>query len=283
MSEALIFSIEEFSVFDGPGIRTTVFLKGCPLRCEWCHNPEGQSFSNSIVRSTNGCVGCGECLRRGETVDGIFTFTERSIANCPQNLLRYAAKKYTAEELCDKLSKNFAILNGSGGGITFSGGEPLANYEFLLECLALTKGKVNRAVQTSGYASQEVFRSVLWECDYMLYDLKLADEELHKRYTGVSNEKILRNFATLSKSDKPFVVRMPMIPTVTDTDENIRGIAEIVAKNGVKYIELLPYNKLAGAKYPLVGREYCPSFDGNVEPQMRIELFAEYGIKAVKM
>ena len=283
MSEALIFSIEEFSVFDGPGIRTTVFLKGCPLRCEWCHNPEGQSFSNSIVRSTNGCVGCGECLRRGETVDGIFTFTERSIANCPQNLLRYAAKKYTAEELCDKLSKNFAILNGSGGGITFSGGEPLANYEFLLECLALTKGKVNRAVQTSGYADAEIFGKVLGECDYMLYELKIADEELNKRYTGVSNEKILRNFATLSKSDKPFVVRMPMIPTVTDTDENIRGIAEIVAKNGVKYIELLPYNNLAGAKYPLVGREYCPSFDGNVEPQMRIELFAEYGIKAVKM
>lgn len=283
MKEALVFSIEEFSVFDGPGIRTTVFLMGCPLRCEWCHNPEGQSFSNSIVRSTNGCVGCGECLRRGESVDGKFTFTERSIANCPQNLLRYAAKKYTAEELCEKLAKNFAVLNRSGGGITFSGGEPLANYEFLLECLDLTKGKVNRAVQTCGFASPEVFESVLGACDYMLFDIKLASDDLHKRYTGVSNTNILKNFATLASSGRSFVVRVPMIPTVTDTEENIHGICAILLNNGVKYVELLPYNKLAGAKYPLVGREYCPSFDGSTEPQMRFEIFEKYGIKAVKM
>lgn len=283
MAEALVFSIEEFSVFDGPGIRTTVFLKGCPLSCEWCHNPEGQSFSNSIVRSTNGCIGCGECLRRGETVDGQFTFTDSSIVGCPQNLLRYAAKKYTAEELCDRLSKNFAILNGSGGGITFSGGEPLANYEFLLECLDLTRGRVNRAVQTCGFASCGVFESVLDACDYMLFDLKLADEDMHRRYTGVSNTNILKNFATLASSGKSFVVRVPMIPTVTDTEENIHGICAILLNNGVKYVELLPYNKLAGAKYPLVGREYCPSFDGSTEPQMRFEIFEKYGVEAVKM
>jgi pyruvate formate lyase activating enzyme len=283
MSEALIFSIEEFSVFDGPGIRTTVFLKGCPLRCEWCHNPEGQSFENAIVRSTNGCIGCGECLRRAERVDGCVRFTEDGIANCPQNLLRYSAKEYTGEELTALLSKNFAILNASGGGITFSGGEPLANAEFLLECLDLTEGRVNRAVQTSGFASQEVFERVLDRCDYMLFDLKLADGDMHKRYTGVSNQKILSNFATLAKSGKNFVVRMPMIPTVTDTEENIRGICEILLKNGVKYVELLPYNKLAGAKYSLVDREYMPSFDACAESNMRFDIFAEYGIKAVKM
>ncbi len=283
MTEALVFSIEEFSVFDGPGIRTTVFLKGCPLRCEWCHNPEGQSFSNSIVRSTNGCLGCGECLRRGETVEGKVAFTESSIVGCPQNLLRYAAKKYTAEELCHKLSKNFAILNASGGGITFSGGEPLSNHEFLLKCLELTKGKVNRAVQTCGFAAPEVFEKVLDACDYMLFDVKLASDDLHKRYIGVSNQSILKNFATLAASGKEFVVRTPMIPGVTDSEENIRGIADILMKNGVKYIELLPYNKLAGAKYPLVGRDYCPSFDGSVEPRMGLEIFSEYGIEAVKM
>ena len=283
MAEALVFSIEEFSVFDGPGIRTTVFLKGCPLRCEWCHNPEGQSFSNAIVRSENGCLGCGECLRRSETVDGKSVFTQSSIEGCPCNLLRYSAKSYTAEALCDHLSKNYAILNASGGGITFSGGEPLANHRFLLECLSLTRGKVNRAVQTCGYADAAVFKQVLDECDYMLFDLKLADESLHKRYTGVSNQKILNNFASLAASGKSFVVRMPMIPTVTDTEENVREIAEILVHNGVKYIELLPYNKLAGAKYPLVGREYAPDFDGNAEPQMRIDIFAKYGIKAVKL
>ena len=283
MAEALVFSIEEFSVFDGPGIRTTVFLKGCPLRCEWCHNPEGQSFSNAIVRSDNGCLGCGECLRRAESMNGKPVFTQSSIEGCPRNLLRYSAKSYTAEELCAHLSKNFAILNSGGGGITFSGGEPLANHLFLLECLSLTAGRVNRAVQTCGYADAAVFKQVLDECDYMLFDLKLADESLHKRYTGVSNQKILNNFASLAASGKSFVVRMPMIPTVTDTEANVRQIAEILVANGVKYIELLPYNKLAGAKYPLVDMEYRPSFDGSMEPQMRSDIFIKYGIESVKL
>ena len=210
-------------------------------------------------------------------------FTDDSIKNCPKNLLRYVAKSYTSEELCAHLSKNFDILNGSGGGITFSGGEPLANHDFLLECLRLTSGKVNRAVQTSGYADTDDFERVLNQCDYMLFDLKLADEEMHKRYTGVSNRKILQNLAALAKSGKNFVVRMPMIPTVTDTEKNVCQIAEILVQNGVKYIELLPYNKLAGAKYPLVGREYKTSFDGSREPQMRLDIFAKYGIEAVKL
>lgn len=283
MEKGLVFSIEEFSVFDGPGIRTTVFLKGCPLRCEWCHNPEGQSFSNIIIRSDNGCIGCGECFRRAETVDGKKVFTQSSIEGCPRNLLRYCAKSYTSEELCMHLSKNFAILNSSGGGITFSGGEPLANPNFLLECLSLTKGRVNRAVQTCANAAPEVFKKVLDECDYMLFDVKLASEEQHRRYTGVSNRLILQNLATLAKSGKSFVIRSPMIPGVTDTEENIRGIAEILVENGIKYIELLPYNKLAGAKYALVDKVYNPSFDGSVEPCLRFDVFAEYGIEAIKL
>ena len=283
MSECLVFSIEEFSVFDGPGIRTTVFLKGCPLRCEWCHNPEGQSFSNAIIRVENGCISCGECLRRGEIADGKTVFTEDSIAGCPRNLLRYVAKKYSSEELCSHLSKNFAILNASGGGITFSGGEPLANSDFLLECLSLTRGRVHRAVQTCGYADPIVFEKVLAEADYMLFDLKLADDAAHRKYTGVSNRAILRNFATLQKSGKAFTVRVPMIPSVTDTEENVRGIAEFLAQNGVERVELLPYNKLTGAKYPLIGREYNPSFDGSLEPNMRFETFAGFGIEAVKL
>ena len=283
MSECLVFSIEEFSVFDGPGIRSTVFFKGCPLRCEWCHNPEGQSFSNLILRTDNGCLRCGECVRRAEIKDGKPIYTESSIAGCPQNLLRYAAKRYTAEELCATLSKNIAILNAGEGGVTFSGGEPLSNHEFLLECLEILRGKTHRAVQTCGYAASEVFKKVLDECDYMLFDVKLASEEQHRRYTGVSNRLILQNLATLAKSGKSFVIRSPMIPDVTDTEENIRGIAEILVENGIKYIELLPYNKLAGAKYALVDKVYAPSFDGSVEPCLRFDVFAEYGIEAVKM
>ena len=283
MEKSLVFSIEEFSVFDGPGIRTTVFLKGCPLRCQWCHNPEGREFSNMIVRSPNGCLSCGECVRRADTSSGKIIYTKSSIEGCPVGLLRYCAVEYTSEELCAKLAKNIAILNSSGGGVTFSGGEPLANHGFLLECLRMLSGKTSRAVQTSGYASSEVFGRVLEECDYMLFDLKLANEETHKRYTGVSNKPILENFTTLAKSGKSFVIRMPMIPSVTDTVKNVEGVAEILEANGVKYIELLPYNKLAGAKYALVGEKYTPDFDGGAEPDMHFEIFEKHGIKAVKM
>lgn len=283
MEKCLVFSIEEFSVFDGPGIRTTVFLKGCPLRCEWCHNPEGQSFDNFVIRSQNGCISCGECARRAECIDGKTVFGDDSIAHCPQNLLRYCAEEYTSDALCDKLTKNFAILNSSGGGVTFSGGEPLSNHNFLLECLKKLKGKTNRAVQTSGFCSEEIFKRVLEECDYMLFDVKLIDDTLHKRYCGVSNERILKNLQLLASSGKGFVIRMPMIPEVTDTAENVRAVANTLRENGIKYIELLPYNKLAGAKYPLVGREYAPSFDGGADVEMRIEIFEEYGIRAVRM
>ena len=283
MSRALVFSVEEFSVFDGPGMRTSVFLCGCPLRCEWCHNPEGQSFKNHIVRSPNGCTKCGECIKRASVIDGKRVFSEESIKNCPNNLLRYCAVEYTPESLCKKLEKNFRILNAGGGGVTFSGGEPTSNSEFLLDCLKLLEGKTNRAVQTCGYCSPELFSKVLDNCDYMLFDVKLIDDGEHKKYTGVSNENILKNFKTLVSSKKDFVIRTPLIPTVTDTEKNIRGIAELLSLHGVKYIELLPYNKFAGSKYQLDGRVYAPSFDENVPVALRHEIFAEYGIVSRKI
>ena len=277
---ALVFSIEEFSVFDGPGIRTSVFLMGCPLRCEWCHNPEGQGFENFILRSPNGCVECGNCLRFAVNADGRTIYTEDSIKNCPNALLRYCAKEYTAEELCAVLEKNIPMLNASGGGVTFSGGEPTSSPEFLLECLSLLKGKTNRAVQTCGYCSPSVFAKVLDNCDYMLFDVKLVDESLHKRYTSVSNSVILQNFRTLASSGKDFVIRTPLIPGVTDTEENLRSIATLLEQNGINYIELLPYNKMVGSKYQLVGKVYAPSFDESTPVTSRTELFREYGIQA---
>lgn len=279
MSKALVFSIEEFSVFDGPGIRTSVFLKGCPLRCEWCHNPEGQSFENFILRSPNGCAHCGSCEKYSQEREGKRVYTEDSIKSCPNNLLRYCAQEYSAEALCARLEKNFSILNASGGGVTFSGGEPTSSSEFLLECLTRIEGKVNRAVQTCGYCSEAVFARILENCDYMLYDIKLVDDDKHKKYTGVSNDKILKNFKTLAQSGKDFVIRTPLIPTVTDTEENIRAISELLSENGVMYIELMPYNKMAGSKYLLAGEKYSPSFDESVAVQTRLEIFESYGIK----
>ena len=283
MSSALVFSIEEFSVFDGPGIRTTVFTMGCPLRCQWCHSPEGQGFENFIVRSPNGCVNCGNCIKYAKNfpcdpMDNI-VYSEDSIKNCAENLLRYCAVEYTHEALCKKLEKNFKILKKSGGGVTFSGGEPTSNPVFLLDCLEFLDGKIHRAVQTCGACSQELFLKVIENCEYVLYDIKLVDDLLHKKYTGASNENIIRNFKILSETKKDFVVRTPLIPGVTDTEDNITKIAELLEKNNINYIELLPYNKLTGSKYSLVGREYSPSFDEGRQVSFGKEIFSRYGIK----
>ena len=279
MSSALIFSIEEFSVFDGPGIRTTIFLKGCPLRCEWCHSPEGQGFDNFILRSPNGCTCCGNCLKHATQADKHTVFTKQSMDNCPNNLLRYCAKEYTPEQLYHKLEKNFSILSASGGGVTFSGGEPTAHPEFLMDCLKLLSGKVNRAIQTSGACEPAFFEKILQHCDFVLFDIKLMDEALHTRYTGASNRNILENFKLLVNSHTDFIIRTPLIPQVTDTSENLTAIAKLLAQNNIRSIELLPYNKLAGAKYPLVGKEYCPTFDTSLPVFDGADLFAQYGIQ----
>jgi pyruvate formate lyase activating enzyme len=274
-----VFSIEEFSTFDGPGIRTTVFLKGCPLRCTWCHNPEGQTWENQVLRSPNGCLGCGRCFDKGEEITGERKLIPESIAVCPRSLLRMCAVDYTAEELCAKLMKNSRLL--ADGGVTFSGGEPLTQYAFLSECLGLLEGKLNRAIQTCGFCDGNLFETILTQCDYVLYDLKLIGEAEHIAYTAQSNEKILHNFATLCRSGIPHVIRMPLIPGVTDTVENITAAASLMQANGQDYIELLPYNKLTGSKYPLAGKIYRPDFDETQEPQPHKEIFASYGIKAL--
>ncbi len=276
MEKALIFSIEEFSTFDGPGIRTTVFLKGCPLRCEWCHNPEGQSFENQIIKSPNGCTGCQRCTEN--KINGMYT--EKSIISCPNRLLRYCAEEYTSASLIEKLCENTDILNTSGGGVTFSGGEPLSHPDFLYECLMLLRNKTHRATQTSGFCRPEIFEKILYETDYILFDIKLVDPKRHIKYTGVSNDWILQNFTTLAKSDKKFVIRTPLIPTVTDTEENITAIAELLKSNNINYIELLPYNKFAGGKYKLVDMTYLPTFDESVPSNPRKEIFNAFGICA---
>ena len=270
------FSIEEFSVYDGPGIRTTVFLKGCPLRCSWCHNPEGQSTQIEIARSPNGCLECGACVRAAERDGDRIRFTEQSLKSCPRSLLRYSGIDIDAEALCKKLLKNAPLLKD--GGVTFSGGEPLLQADFVFECLSLLRGKLNTAIQTCGYCSEETFLRALELCDYVLYDLKIIDGDAHRYHTGVSNEKILKNFSILARSGLDFVVRVPLIPSVTDTRENIAAIAQILLQNGVDYVELLPYNKMAGGKYKMIMCEYEPTFDHKREVELHLDIFDKNGI-----
>lgn len=269
--DGTVFSIEEFSVYDGPGIRSTVFLKGCPLRCSWCHNPEGQEAEPKILRSPNGCIGCGSCEKYADE-NG---YTEKSMLSCPRQLLRLCGVSYKPQTLCDKLLKNRCLLDG----VTFSGGEPLQQSTFLLECLKLLDGQLHRAVQTSGFAAPGVFAQVVRNTDYMLFDLKIIDEQAHKYHTGQSNQPILQNFEALVQSGLEFVPRVPLIPGVTDTEQNLTAIARLLKDHGIGYVELLPYNTMAGSKYKLAGKSFNPTFDPKVPCQTKEELFNRFDIK----
>lgn len=275
-----VFSIEEMAIHDGPGVRTTVFLKGCPLRCVWCHSPEGQSFEAELLRSPNGCLGCGACLDAGKRKTGTPSLVHESIAVCPMRLLRYAGEQFTPEELTARLLRHADFLNATGGGVTFSGGEALAQPGFLSECLAGLRGKLHRALQTCGFASPDVFALILSDCDYVLYDLKLIDPFLHQTYCGTDNARILENYRALVRSGKEFITRIPLIPTVTDTEENLGGIARLMCECGVSCVELLPYHRLTGSKYAMTGRTYSPPFDETQKPRTHQEIFEFYGIEA---
>ena len=275
-----LFSIEEFAPFDGPGIRTTVFLKGCPLRCSWCHNPEGQDPHPTYLKKHTGCLSCGACLAHAQKDErGQVCFTSRSADACPLGLLSLCGEEYTVDALLSRLLPLAPILNASGGGVTFSGGEPLFQPDFLLSALKALKGQLHTAVQTSGFAEKKVFDRILSQTDYMLFDIKLMDHAAHKHHCGVTNERILANFRTLAGSDVPFTVRVPLIPTVTDTEENLTAIAVLLSSLGVTRVELLPYNRAAGAKYASLLRTYTPTFDETLSVKAHEKIFRSYGVE----
>jgi len=245
-----IFDIKEFTVHDGPGPRITVFFKGCPLRCSWCHNPEGLLSTPQLMCRETLCSHCGACRIRCShpECEGF----DRCLHACPNGCITLAGQEYTVERLAQTLLRSATMLTQMGGGITFSGGEPLLQPDFVT-ALAQALGSTHKAIQTSGHADPEVYRRVVSAFDYVLQDIKLADPLLHERHTGVRNEWILQNIAWLKQSGKPFVFRVPLIPGITDAPENLMAIAEIAAEHPV---ELMPYNPLAGAKFPMVGMHY---------------------------
>ena len=266
-----IFAIEEFSTFDGPGIRMTVFLKGCPLRCLWCHNPEGQETKIEYYRSPNGCLNCNKCLINGK-------LTKESINACKRNLVRTLGEDFSSDALCKKILKNASVLKMNGGGVTFSGGEPTLQNDFLLECLKMLKNKVHTCVQTTGFTDK--FTDFLNIADMFLYDIKLIDNDLHKKYCKQDNKIILENYKTLASSSVPFITRVALIPSITDTSKNLTDIALFLNENNVNYVELLPYNNLAGAKYKGLLREYQLIPDSEVSCKDPVKLFKEFNITA---
>lgn len=253
MAKGIIFDIKEFALSDGPGVRTTVFFKGCPLRCAWCHNPEGLSPEPELYRGTGACLACGRCQRPCTHPD--CRPFGRCLHVCPRGLLRVCGREYEAGELAERLLAGRELFGTGEGGVTLSGGEPLRQAAFACELLDRL-GEVHTALETSGYAREETFLSVAGRCRLVLFDLKLYDSALHERYTGVPSVPILKNAEALRKSGIPHVFRIPLIPGITDTEENLAALAAVA---GDSPVELLSYNALAPAKYPGVGRQY-PDF-----------------------
>jgi pyruvate formate lyase activating enzyme len=246
--KGIVFDIREFTVHDGPGSRITVFLKGCRLRCFWCHNPEGLSPKPQLMVKENRCVHCGRCLVPCNHPD--CAPFKRCLHACPDGLAAVSGVEMDALDLSKKLLGYRDFLED--GGVTLSGGEPLLQADFSAELFRRIRG-MHRALQTSGFAELKDFKQVLAETDYVLFDLKIADREIHRKYTGEYNDSILRNYACLLESGIPHSVRVPLIPGITDTHENIKALAKITQKSPV---ELMRYNRLAGAKYPLLKMNY---------------------------
>lgn len=258
-----VFDIKECSVHDGPGVRTTVFFKGCPLKCIWCHNPEGLNKEPCVMVKHTLCKRCGLCFK-GCDHEECRSF-ERCIHACPNGAISLAGKEYDAEELAKIILKNKVFFDATGGGVTFSGGEPLMQYEFLIEVLSKL-GNIHTAIETSGYVKTEIFSRVLKNVSYVMMDLKLFDNEAHKKFCSVSNEIILENAKVLMDSGIDFEFRTPIIPGITDTDENLSRIQHFT--KGFKW-EKIPYNNLAGLKYPMVGMEH--KYDKYVLEEMKNE------------
>lgn len=247
--KATIFDIQRNSFVDGPGIRTTVFFKDCNLRCKWCHNPESQSPKKEILSYDTKCTHCGKCKNLTIFDDAFF---------CPNHAKEICGKDYTVDELLSEILKDKLFYNTSGGGVTFSGGECMLYPDFLCEILKKCKDhEIHTAVDTAGYIPWKSFEKILEYTDLFLYDIKFMTPALHKEYTGVDNDLILKNLSRLLKSNIPLWIRIPVISGINDTDEEFKKIKLFLEVNGKpEKIELLPYHSMGEYKYSALNRSF---------------------------
>ncbi len=257
MNKAIFFDIQRNSFVDGPGIRTTVFFKGCNLKCAWCHNPESQSAKPQMMFYKDKCTGCGKCksvcpyhLEQCELCGNCTLY-------CPVDARKVCGKEHTVDEVLKEVLKDKAFYETSGGGVTFSGGECMLQIDFLAEILKKCKENgIHTAVDTAGHILFENFEKILPYTDLFLYDIKIFDSQKHKQYVGVSNELILENLKKLFERKAKLWIRIPIIPDVNDSIEEIQKIKDFLKTIGTaEKIELLPYHAMGENKYRAIGKE----------------------------
>lgn len=249
--KATIFDIERNSFVDGPGIRSTVFFKGCNLRCKWCHNPESQLPKKQMMFYKDKCNGCGKCAKVCKNHLEKCDFCGRCELFCPQDARKVCGKEYTVDEVFSEVIKDKAFYDNSGGGVTFSGGECMLQIDFLLETLKKFKENgIHTAVDTAGNVPWQSFQKIIPYTDLFLYDVKCFSEQLHIEGTGVSNKLLLENLKRLSDCfSGDIIIRIPVIGGYNDNDAEIKKISDFLKTVRYKSVELLPYHKMGEHKY----------------------------------
>lgn len=293
-----IFDVKKYAINDGPGIRVTLFFKGCPLRCAWCHNPESISGKVQKMYNPDKCIGCKSCIDVCPedacelTPAGIVTDAERCTGCgkcadiCPTKATEMSGRTLTLDEAVEIVEKERVFFEESGGGVTVSGGEPLLQHEFLIALLdELGRRGIHRAVDTTGFCTTEILLEVAKRTDLFLYDVKMMDSERHKQWTGVANEKIKENLHRLAATGAEINIRIPLVKNVNDDSENMRQTAAFVAAlpGGAKKVNLLPYHNIAANKYRRLGESYeqgTMSEPGEDDISRVVEIFDEAGLKA---
>ncbi len=248
--KATIFDIQRNSFVDGPGIRTTVFFKGCNLKCKWCHNPESQAPKQEMMFYKDKCVGCGKCREVCPYHLEKCDFCGKCELYCAADARKICGREYKVDEVFSEVVKDKTFYDNSGGGVTFSGGECMLQIDFLCEMLEKCKENgIHTAVDTAGNVPWEYFERILKHTDLFLYDIKVFDNEKHKKYTGVGNELIFDNVKKLFECGASVWIRIPVISGVNDTEEEMRKIKEFLKAYSPPKIELLPYHEMGGHKY----------------------------------